>query len=123
RHEKWILNGCVSAHANASKPPERPSHRRYAHKSDTESAHMGEGEPMGDAGPTDGSELHIHAVDDAVLVVRHGPLDLALASQLRALLRDALRPGAEVVLDLTDVPLVDASIVGVLAGQLAHARD
>ena len=68
--------------------------------------------------------VHAHVVDGAALVVAHGELDLALASRLRSVLRDAIQTKPDrVVFDLSTVSLIDASIAGVLAGRLSQAEE
>src|SRR5436190_17362823 len=68
--------------------------------------------------------VHAHVVDGTALVVALGTLDLSKASLLRAVVRDAIDAGHErVLVDLTDVPMIDAAVAGVLAAQLGHAED
>jgi RNA polymerase sigma-B factor len=68
--------------------------------------------------------VHAHIVDGATLVVAGGELDLALASRVRSVLRDAIASQPErVVFDLGTVSLIDASVIGVLAGKLPQAEE
>ena len=68
--------------------------------------------------------LHTHLVEDVILVVAEGDLDIAASSTVRATLRECLLSAPNgVVLDLADVPLVDAAVLGVLAGALGNAEE
>lgn len=68
--------------------------------------------------------VHMHVVDGVPLVVPNGALDLARASRLRSVLREAIGLGTdEVVVDLATVSLLDAGAAGVLAGKLPKAAE
>jgi RNA polymerase sigma-B factor len=68
--------------------------------------------------------LHTHLVDDVILIVAEGELDMSGASAVRTMLRRTIDDATgTVVLDLTNVSLVDAAVCGVLAGALAHAKE
>ncbi|HET8661288.1 MAG TPA: sigma-70 family RNA polymerase sigma factor [Micromonosporaceae bacterium] len=68
--------------------------------------------------------VHMHVVDGTSLVVPNGVLDLARASRLRSVLREAIGLGtAEVVVDLGTVSLLDAGAAGVLARKLPKAQE
>jgi anti-sigma B factor antagonist len=60
--------------------------------------------------------------ENGVTVVRlHGSIDASQAMQLRELLGDQISgPGARVLVDLTDVRLIDSSGIGILV--TAHRR-
>jgi anti-sigma B factor antagonist len=56
-------------------------------------------------------------VGDMTVVIASGELDMAVAGQFRACLRDVISTGApQIVVDLTSVTFVDSTILGVLVG-------
>jgi RNA polymerase sigma-B factor len=66
---------------------------------------------------------HAHIVDGMALVITDGELDLARSARLRSVLRDAVDTAPErIVVDLSTVTLLDASVAGVLARQRARAE-
>jgi len=68
--------------------------------------------------------LHSHLIDGIQLIVAEGDLDLSASSTIRSALHQGLAtaPGG-VTLDLADVNLIDAAIIGVLAGALGRAEE
>ncbi|GAA1747430.1 SigB/SigF/SigG family RNA polymerase sigma factor [Luedemannella helvata] len=68
--------------------------------------------------------LHTHLIDGVMLVVAEGDLDLAASSTVRTALRESLHSApCGVVLDLTDVTLIDAAVLGILAAALGNAEE
>lgn len=62
--------------------------------------------------------------DDTAVVELHGDIDLAVVEQLRDCVTSRLERGADVVVDLTDVTLIDCASLGTLvqADELADRR-
>ena len=70
-----------------------------------------------------GLPLHTHSIHGTSLVVVDGDLDIARAARLRVVVRQAVQACGQVVVDLTDVTLLDAGAAGVLVQQRGRARD
>jgi anti-sigma B factor antagonist len=67
-------------------------------------------------------ETHTHGTWTVVIV--RGELDLSTSAKLRAALDAGLGEGApRIAVDLTDVPFMDSSSLGVLVSCLREARD
>jgi anti-sigma B factor antagonist len=58
--------------------------------------------------------IRTERVDDALIVVAGGELDLASAPELQRAIEDALAVAASVVVDLSGVRFIDSSIVAAL---------
>jgi anti-sigma B factor antagonist len=69
-------------------------------------------------------EISIHQVGDVVVITPVGEIDVWTAQTLRQALRD-LQTGSppRVVVDLTSVPFIDSTGIGVLVGALRRTRD
>jgi anti-sigma B factor antagonist len=69
-------------------------------------------------------EISIHQVGDVVVLTPVGEIDVWTAPTLRQSLRD-LQTGSRprVVVDLTAVPFIDSTGIGVLVGALRRTRD
>ncbi len=60
-------------------------------------------------------EFTVHQQRDVVIVVLNGELDVALAPQLKALLKETIEKGHQkIVVDMKDVLFVDSSCLGVM---------
>jgi anti-sigma B factor antagonist len=66
-------------------------------------------------------EHEISDSDGVRVIALHGPVDVSAAMALRDLLGQQIdSPGARILLDLSDVPLIDSSGIGILV--TAHRR-
>ncbi|TDB98582.1 anti-sigma factor antagonist [Micromonospora fluostatini] len=76
------------------------------------------------AGPVESAAWHvaIDSLPDAVVVRPSGDIDLAVAEPLRAALAEAVAVGRPVVLDLSQVELIDSTGLGILVRAHNDAR-